>query len=194
MLTNQAGQRLSAATVVAGLLLVAGCRSASVNSLPAPYPGSAGGPAFYRSYEKPGRAYDDLNSDQYQSPQPDPPSVLPAPGSSDPSIPPTPSAKKSRWNLNNAGVKFPSLVRPNSDVRQTGNNSERIVHKVNAKSEPSVPKKEPVVVEEEVVQSRLAPRVNPPKLSSKAVPFPSSPPSSSEASTGEMPLLLPPGH
>ena len=190
MLTIQACQRLGAATVISGLMLVVGCRSASVNSSPVttPVPGSAGGLPFYRSYEKPARPYDDVDSDQYQSPEPDPPSVLPAPGYSEPSAPPTPSAKKSRWNLNNAGLKFPSFSRPNKEVRQTGVNSERAASKKSAKSSTATPKGQPVEEEEEeVVHSRFSPEVIPPKLSSKVLPI--APPSA-----GDMPLLLPPGN
>lgn len=193
MLSIQACQRLGAAAVISGLLVVVGCRSASVYS-PAQVPGSAGGPSFYRSYEKSTRPYDDLNSDQSQPPEPDPPSVLPAPGYSEPSTPPTPSAKKSRWNLNNAGLKLPSFSRPNSEVRQTGVVSERAVPKSVAKSVRTAPKSQPVEVEEEVVQSRSTPSVNIPKLSSKPVPFATPSTSSPDASAGEMPLLLPPGH
>ncbi len=196
MLTIQAYQRLGAATVISGFLLVVGCRSASLNSSPVvtPTPGSAGGPSFYRSYEKSAKPYDDGDSDQYESPQPDPPSVLPAPGYSEPSSPPTPSAKKSRWNLNNAGLKFPTFSRPNTDVRQTGVNSSSVTSKKSVKSLPTVPKAEPSDLEEEVVSSRFTPTVIPPKLSSKVLPMatPSTP--SSQASIGDMPLLLPPGH
>ena len=187
MLTIQACQRLGAATVISGLMLVVGCRSASVNSSPVatPVPRSVGGLPFYRSYEKPARPYDDVNSDQYQSPEPDPPSVLPAPGYSEP---PTPSAKKSRWNLNNAGLKFPSFSLPNKEVRQTGVNSERAVSKKSAKSSPATSNGQPVEEEEEeVVHSRFTPEVIPPKLSSKVLPI-------APRSAGDMPLLLPPGN
>ena len=193
MLSIQACQRLGAATVISGLLLVVGCRSSSVYSS-APVPGSAGGPSFYRSYEKSARPYDDLDSDQSQPPEPDPPSVLPAPGYSEPSSPPTPSAKKSRWNLNNAGLKFPSFTRPNNEVRQTGVISDRAFPKTVTRKPSAAPKSQPVEVEEEVVQSRSTPSVNIPKLSSKVVPFATPSTSSADASAGEMPLLLPPGH
>ena len=193
MLSIQACQRLGAATVISGLLLVVGCRSSSVYSS-APVPGSAGGPSFYRSYEKSARPYDDLDSDQSQPPEPDPPSVLPAPGYSEPSSPPTPSAKKSRWNLNNAGLKFPSFTRPNNEVHQTGANSERAVSKSILKSVPTTPKTQPVEVEEEVVQPRSTSRANIPKLSSKVLPFATPSSSSPDASVGDMPLLLPPSN
>ncbi len=193
MLTIQACQRLGAATVISGLLLVVGCRSASVYSS-APVPGSAGGLPFYRSYDKSARTYDDQDSDQGQPPEPDPPSVLPAPGYSEPSAPPTPSAKKSRWNLNNAGLKFPSFTRSNNEVRQTGVVSERAAPKTVASAVPAAPKTRRVEIEDEVVQSRSTPSVNLPKLSSKAVPFSAPSTSSAETSAGEMPLLLPPGH
>ncbi|MEI8017821.1 MAG: hypothetical protein WCH39_06435, partial [Schlesneria sp.] len=135
------------------------------------------------------------NSDQSTAPEPDPPSELPAPGYSEPSSPPTPSAKKSRWNLNNAGLKFPSFTRPNNEVRQTGANSERTVSKTNINSVPTTPKTYPVEAQEEVVQPRSTSRANIPKLSSTVLPFatPHSS-SSSDASVGDMPLLLPPGN
>ena len=193
MLTIQDCQRFGAATVISGLLLVVGCRSASVYSS-APVPGSAGGKPFYRSYEQSARPYDDLNSDQSQPPEPDPPSVLPAPGYSEPSSPPTPSAKKSRWNLNTAGLKFPSFTRPNNDVRQTGDISERTMPKTIAKTVPTTPKTRSVEVEEEVVQSRSTSGANIPKLSSKVMPFSRPSTSSTDTSAGDMPLLLPPGH
>ena len=193
MLTIQACQRLGAATVISGLLFVVGCRSASVNRFPT-VPGWTGGPSFYRSYEKPAQPYDDQNSDQSTAPEPDPPSELPAPGYSEPSSPPTPSAKKSRWNLNNAGLKFPSFTRPNNEVHQTGANSERAVSKSILKSVPTTPKTQPVEVEEEVVQPRSTSRANIPKLSSKVLPFATPSSSSPDASVGDMPLLLPPSN
>ena len=195
MLNIQSCLRLGAATVFSGLLLVVGCRSASVNSsrVVTPAPGSANGPSFYRSFEKTARPYDDEDGDQYQSPQPDPPSVLPAPGYSEPSSPP-PSAKKSRWNLNNAGLKFPSFSRPNDDVRQTGVKSSSTTLNKSLKSVFTAPNAEPADVEEEVVSSRFAPSVTTPKLSSTVMPI--APPSktSSQASAGDMPLLLPPAN
>jgi hypothetical protein len=190
MITFQACFRSGIAIGISGLLFVVGCRSASVNTS-RPIPGMSGGPSYYRSYGKPAPSYDDQDAEQSQPPSPEPPSVLPAPGYSEP---PTPSAKKSRWNLNNAGLKFPSFTRMNSEVRQTGVNSERTVPKTIDKSESAAPKSQTAEVEEEVVQSRSTSRMNTPKLSSKVLPFSAPSTSSPDGSVGEMPLLLPPGH
>ena len=116
MASNLNVQRIGTTVVLTGVLLVTGCHSASVN----PAPASGGTPPFFRSYDRTPRSYDDSN-DSYQSPSPEPmpPAILPAPGYSEPNVPPSPSAKKSRWNPVPSGFKFQSK-RQNSDVHQTG--------------------------------------------------------------------------
>ena len=128
MVTSLLSQRVGTTAVLTGLLLSSGCRSASVNT----NSGSSGVSSpisalpFYRSFQQTPPSYDGNNGNhQSPLPQPEPPSVLPAPGYSEPELPPSPSAKKSRWNLVPSGFKFPSGTRPNSDVRQSGTRSDR---------------------------------------------------------------------
>ncbi len=128
MVISLLSQRVGTTAVLTGLLLSSGCRSASVNS----NSGSSGlsspisAPPFYRSFQQTYPSYDGNNGNhQTPLPQPEPPSVLPVPGYSEPELPPSPSAKKSRWNLVPSGFKFPSSARQNSDVRQSGTQSKR---------------------------------------------------------------------
>jgi len=105
-------------TVATGVLLATGCRSASVNAPSGPDPAYA--PAspqpFYRSYERAPRPYDE----NYQPPSP-PPDILPVPGYSEPSVPPSPSTQKQRRSWFPAASR-PSNDPPNADVNQTGTN------------------------------------------------------------------------
>jgi hypothetical protein len=121
---------------VIAIMLVCGCRSASTTSSTGinrvPY--GVNRPAYTRSYGSPQQPYDDDPSMPSQDPQPDPPSIVPAPGYAEPEdTPPVPSAKKSRWNLVPSGLKFPSMSRSNNDIHQTGINSDRSLSKKTVK-------------------------------------------------------------
>lgn len=102
------------ASFITSLILVTGCRSASVNSHDgaSTSKGSWGVP-FYRSFERSPRPYDDVES---PSLEPIPPNAIPpVPGYSEPTppIPPSPSAQKSRWK-----PKLPTFAQQNQ-VKQT---------------------------------------------------------------------------
>ena len=137
MVTLFNAQRLCAVAVVT--LLLCGCRSASVTSSSGVgrVPAGIGGNSYARPYGKAGQPYDEeYRSFQSPSPLPDPTGIAPVPGYSEPEdtpVPPTPSAKKSRWNLVPPGLK-PSLSRSQGDVHQTGVDSERGFSKKTPKS------------------------------------------------------------
>lgn len=106
-----------AATVVAGLLLVTGCRSTAVQSHDSQNSGPTGIP-FYRSYDRSSRP---RPAESYESPElhPIPPTEIPpVPGYSEPPVPPAPSAQKSRWSP--LSGKVSALTRNSSQVNQTG--------------------------------------------------------------------------
>ena len=113
-------QRINA-FLASSLILVTGCRSASVNSSSSanPIPSGNGSSQMYRPYSE--------DTYQPQAPQPMPPAVLPTPGYTDPAtpdVPPPPSAQKSRWNFVPSNLKFPSLNRLPQKVDQTAANTD----------------------------------------------------------------------
>ncbi|WP_010582551.1 hypothetical protein [Schlesneria paludicola] len=113
-------QRIAAmVSFVTSLILVSGCRSASVNS-PDRASSSSGswGAPFYRSFERSPRPYDDVESPNLEPIPPD--AIPPVPGYSEPTpaIPPAPSAQKSRWK-----PKLPTFAQQ-SQVNQTAAKSE----------------------------------------------------------------------
>lgn len=104
------------ALLASGLMLVTGCKSASVSS----------GSSYNPSLGSPSQIYKPSNDDIYQpqSPTPvPPPAVLPMPGYSEPEVPPAPSTQKSRWNLVPSNFKTP-FSRPSRSVDQTAADSD----------------------------------------------------------------------
>ena len=146
------------ASVVTSLMLVSGCKNASVNNGPSLVPGGVGTPSIYRSYPQPARPYsEDMN--QLPSTQPAPPATLPVPGYSEPEVPPAPSAQRSRWNFLPPNFKMPSLGRQSSDVHQTAAKSDEhgigAIFKKNKSGSPTLRDDVEVgEVIEEVVHSR----------------------------------------
>lgn len=209
--------RFGATAVLTSLMLVTGCRTASVN----PASSSGGTPPFFRSFDRAPRS-NDYDDGAYQSPSPEPmpPAILPAPGYSEPDVPPPPSAKKSRWNLAPSVFKFQSKTRQNSEVHQTGAKVNREFSSILGKERSIAPllHDQSGDLVEETVQSRFSAAPTGPALSSPASfesgmsnaarfrlkpqvsrdanPIPPSAPLWNEKAgstvTGEMPLLLPP--
>src|SRR4051812_30649345 len=104
------------ASVVTSLVLVSGCRSASVNDNVGA--GSYPGPSvpFYRSFERVNAPYEG-DSNQSPSPPPVPPAEIQIPGHSDPEVvPPSPSTQRSRWNLRPSAFKRPAFNRSSNTV------------------------------------------------------------------------------
>ena len=155
------------ASVVTSLILVSGCRSASVDNSHGNVlaPGVLGSPPAYKSYPQPGEPYDG-GMNQFPSPQPVPPAAIPTPGYSDPEVPPPPSAQKSRWNFRNSSFKLPSLNRQTSEVRQMGAKSDEhglvtIFRKNKKSASPTLRDTEDVAVDE-VVRPRSSTTNNDP--------------------------------
>ena len=129
MVTHFFRQRLS--LIALAILLFCGCRSANrfssfgVNRTP-----YGSGPTLVRPYGRAPQSYDDNTpSGDGLTPQSEPSDILPAPAYSDPESPtsaPTPSAKKSKWNLIPSGNKISSSMRRNTDIDQTAVKSDRI--------------------------------------------------------------------
>jgi len=111
-------QRIGATAFASGLLLISGCRSASISSGSGFNPGSWSMP-FYRSFERSTPPIDDSLT---PTPMPEnAPEILPVPGYSEPEVPPSPSVQKSqRKSFLNSSFKFPSFGRQANDVHQTG--------------------------------------------------------------------------
>lgn len=209
-------QRLGAVLSVAtSLLLASGCRSASVNSTASPADGLGGPQPFYRSYERAPRPYDE----NYQPPSP-PPEILPVPGYSEPSLPPSPTTQKYRRSWLPAASK-PSNDQPNTDANQTETPARGTTSGLGtAVSIPPMPPAQTIGLRSEPVPLEVlappvsqefpqpGPSINPSKTSSRARNTVNSWPNAkatqspratapaaeqgSAAPTGEMPLLLPP--
>ena len=150
-------QWLGHSAIITSLLLISGCRSASVKS-PSLKSGSL---PYFRSYEQPEPKFDN----SYQpapdmSTPPTPPGILPMPGFSEPAnpeseVPPPPTAQKSRWKLIPSAFKRLSVSTTQADVHQTTSKSDdRLLSAKPHRTKSSVPTLRDET--EEIVQPRLS--------------------------------------
>jgi hypothetical protein len=205
-------QRLCAIAVA--VVIFCGCRSASVNSSAGvTRPFANGWPSYSRPYGSARPYQRNMPSDDsqngsdsvpvYESPTPD--SDLSAPRPSDTPLPPSPEAKKSRWNLKAPSSKLSSTTRNNSQVNHTGSKSERESLKVAKGGRTAQQDEFAGQAPEEIVIPRTPPAA--PRFSTRDVmsrrtpsldliprPLPTEDTNHGDASTNDMPLLLPPAN
>ena len=158
--------------VIASLILVSGCRSASVNSSSGnnSVPGATGSPSFFRSYPFSGHSIDD-DENQVPTPQSVPPTPLPDPGYTEPEIPPAPTAQKSKWNFKSSHFKLPTIGRQSADVKQMGAKNDESGFASKFKTNPSG---SPTLREDENNESTseiVSPRTSDVKSHSSASPL-----------------------
>lgn len=168
-------QQIGATAFASGLLLISGCRTASISSGPGYYPGSWSLP-FYRSFE---RSTPPADTSLTPTPTPDnSPEILPVPGYSEPEVPPSPSAHKSqRKGFLNSSFRFPSFGRQANDVHQTAGNTDDHSTAVRLRK-PRLPARDAGrAMTEEVVHSRSTssdiPLTAPQSLDEETIELPS---------------------